>query len=329
MRETEERHIKRKPNQAATKPIGSVGMHQAVASPTSTEVEQQQQVLAVGPMDVLMGRGSNFQPHVGNILYRILVKDFAGEYIVQECYGRDIVARKLVGRINSSGGRFLQRSGDAWVTCNPKLVIGKVKQALRDANRQRKSRREYPFEEKMAVAPDCTGEVNALLTEKISDCSFGAVDYPPESELQLRTGGDTVMEQYKNTESLKESSGGERNAFLSPPLPSVDAFPLILSHNIPLDDAGKYGKWYSAKTSCGVPPCFFESTTPLNFHALVDTWSLLSHSQNCSFSTPPLNGSLSLGLLPHSFGVNHEECSTFDGEMEEILRKLREGVHHC
>ena len=96
------------------------------------------------PSDVLLGRGKLVHHHMGNVVYRNEVKERSAEFQVQSSLARHAIARDILENVHRRGGRFLRPivRGDAsqWEICPIQLVLGKVKQALRDVIRLESSR---------------------------------------------------------------------------------------------------------------------------------------------------------------------------------------------
>ena len=96
------------------------------------------------PFDVLLGRGKLVHHHMGNVVYRNEVKERSAEFQVQSSLARHAIARDILENVHRRGGRFLRPivRGDAsqWEICPIQLVLGKVKQALRDVIRLESSR---------------------------------------------------------------------------------------------------------------------------------------------------------------------------------------------
>jgi len=71
-------------------------------------------VLRVLPHDVLLGRGSGPNDHVGNINFRDLVQDRKSEYLsTNHRQTKALIAKEIVDRVYERGGRFLKKLGAA------------------------------------------------------------------------------------------------------------------------------------------------------------------------------------------------------------------------
>jgi site-specific DNA-cytosine methylase len=98
--------------------------------------------------DVLLGRGSPTINYVGNVAFRLLIKQRKAEYGASGQHKtKDRVAREIFALIQDKGGRFLRRidtieleqlgplsstNQKVWVAVYDDVALEKVKQALRD-----------------------------------------------------------------------------------------------------------------------------------------------------------------------------------------------------
>ncbi len=86
---------------------------------------------AIGPHDVLLGRGGVTNCWSGNKLFRTLVHDHQLKYLGAPKRQKGTIARQIVEIVYSQGGRFLEESNGKWV-CAEDKAIEKTKQALRE-----------------------------------------------------------------------------------------------------------------------------------------------------------------------------------------------------
>jgi len=88
----------------------------------------------INPNDVLCGRGGLTNSHVGNKRFRDVVAEYQLEYLKARKNDKKGIARKIVARIDESGGRFLQRSvsSNVWSIASEKRALEKTSQALRE-----------------------------------------------------------------------------------------------------------------------------------------------------------------------------------------------------
>lgn len=96
--------------------------------------------LLIGPHDVLFGKAKRTIDNPGNKRFRELIADNAPIYKqeTQAIYGeKKRFVDQLIGRVHSSGGRFLRDGGGFWAEAPINLVREKVSQALRDVIKKR------------------------------------------------------------------------------------------------------------------------------------------------------------------------------------------------
>jgi hypothetical protein len=64
------------------------------------------------PEDVLIGRGTPYHEHIGNILLAQLVETRLGRYLecMDDSFGKTCISMEVVKSVQESGGRFLQKS---------------------------------------------------------------------------------------------------------------------------------------------------------------------------------------------------------------------------
>lgn len=252
--------------------------------------------------DILLGRGSNFSPHVGNSEYRKLIKEMARTNHAQECLGRDILARELIEHVNSVGGRFLRRCSVTtssctrsvcWETCPQRLVLVKVKQALRDTNRNESSGRRKMSSparsDEAYTKPDVTTTRNEHVTD---NCDRQSEDFFVNKKAHLSNENESIKEK---------ASGFSQNATLR-----------YRSLRMELGQ-GETGYEYTSNPFLGNanPWWYGRSVAPLN---------LLVFPKARGTAMPVLNrGDQQPAITEDSFIT--------EPEMADILRKLREGVH--
>jgi hypothetical protein len=89
---------------------------------------------AIGPNDVLCGRGGATNNHEGNRLFRAIVVDHQTEYLIARKMEKAIIAKQILEAVHSNGGRFLKRdkSAHSWIEVPRKQAIAKTSQALRE-----------------------------------------------------------------------------------------------------------------------------------------------------------------------------------------------------
>jgi len=89
---------------------------------------------SVGPDDVLLGRGGATNAHSGNVRFRRIIAQHQQEYLKARKREKVGIARRIVGIVQSNGGRFLKRTDNAqnWVQVTDKRAQEKASQALRE-----------------------------------------------------------------------------------------------------------------------------------------------------------------------------------------------------
>merc|ERR1712232_994988 len=86
-------------------------------------------------LDVLFGRGGRGNHHKGNKRYRSLVNSHKEKYRkIKDKQAKTAIARSIVQKINSSGGRFLMydKTKSKWMEVPSVRARTKVSQALRE-----------------------------------------------------------------------------------------------------------------------------------------------------------------------------------------------------
>jgi hypothetical protein len=132
---------------------------------------QIQYVKNINPADVLCGRGGATNSHSGNRAFRLLVKQFQGQYLRAKKAEKPSVASKVVDLVRERGGRFLRRcdtleKGNVlWVDIGDDRAREKSCQALREgAPELRKKKR-------AASLDDDSRRTRRKGTDGISTCS--------------------------------------------------------------------------------------------------------------------------------------------------------------
>ena len=92
-------------------------------------------------LDVISGRGSGIQNHIGNIKYRELASSRKKEYADAKKHDKLLISKEIVAQIRANGGRFLKESESDNLTTQLYVDIGdkkawaKTSQTLRDQPR--------------------------------------------------------------------------------------------------------------------------------------------------------------------------------------------------
>jgi hypothetical protein len=89
---------------------------------------------AIGPDDVLCGRGGLTNSHIGNKRFRYLVAEYQHQYLNAKKKEKKMISNRIVERVRENGGRFLKRSADSgiWAEVTPTKATEKTSQALRE-----------------------------------------------------------------------------------------------------------------------------------------------------------------------------------------------------
>lgn len=88
-------------------------------------------------LDVISGRGSGIQNHIGNVKFRELVSSRKKEYADAEKFKKLCISKEIVAQIRAKGGRFLKESETTlttqlYVDIGDKKAWAKTSQTLRD-----------------------------------------------------------------------------------------------------------------------------------------------------------------------------------------------------
>lgn len=92
-------------------------------------------------LDVISGRGSGIQNHIGNIKYRELASSRKKEYADAKKHDKLLISKEIVAQIRANGGRFLKESEpdnlttQLYVDIGDKKAWAKTSQTLRDQPR--------------------------------------------------------------------------------------------------------------------------------------------------------------------------------------------------
>jgi hypothetical protein len=81
--------------------------------------------------DVLFGKGTRIQNHVGNKKFRALIADCQKSYEKAKKGEKIILAQAIVDTLLESSGMFLKPDGDVWVPVDNDAARTKVSAAFR------------------------------------------------------------------------------------------------------------------------------------------------------------------------------------------------------
>jgi hypothetical protein len=108
-----------------------------VASDTSSRSSGQSnlQTNSINGYDVLLGRGGLTNSHIGNKRFRLVVAEYQLEYLMAKKREKKEIAKQIVDRIHSSGGRFLRKSpvSNVWSEVTENKALEKASQSLRES----------------------------------------------------------------------------------------------------------------------------------------------------------------------------------------------------
>jgi len=126
----------------------------------------QQPVTELNENDVLLGKGSAMSMYIGNQRFRDIVAELRPAYTsVSQHRPKTVVARDLLNRIRSVGGRFLQldegaelvesaiEQGKWYEITEEKVLMDKCRQALRQKRKDPQKKRGQPDTETLTAPP--------------------------------------------------------------------------------------------------------------------------------------------------------------------------------
>ena len=90
-------------------------------------------------LDVISGRGSGIQNHIGNINYRAIVSSRRREYTSVKKFQKIRISKEIVATIRDGGGRFLEldKCTQLYYDIGDVHAVAKTSQALRDTKKTR------------------------------------------------------------------------------------------------------------------------------------------------------------------------------------------------
>ena len=93
----------------------------------------------VTDLDVISGRGSGIQNHIGNINYRAIVSSRRREYTSVKKFQKIRISKEIVATIRDGGGRFLDfdKCTQLYYDIGDMHAVAKTSQALRDTKKTR------------------------------------------------------------------------------------------------------------------------------------------------------------------------------------------------
>eukprot|EP00980_Cylindrotheca_fusiformis_P029843 scaffold23925_cov157-Cylindrotheca_fusiformis.AAC.6 len=100
--------------------------------------QRRTRIYVPGIFDVLFGKGSPLQNHVGNVKLRGLIADCRLKYEKAEKGKKHLVTRAVVETVKESSGLFLKQDGGAWVAVDDRqaeLKVATLFRSLRDGKK--------------------------------------------------------------------------------------------------------------------------------------------------------------------------------------------------
>ena len=98
-----------------------------------------QYITTITDLDVISGRGSGIQNHIGNINYRAIVSSRRREYTSVKKFQKIRISKEIVATIRDGGGRFLEldKCTQLYYDIGDVHAVAKTSQALRDTKKTR------------------------------------------------------------------------------------------------------------------------------------------------------------------------------------------------
>lgn len=98
-----------------------------------------QYITTITDLDVISGRGSGIQNHIGNINYRAVVSSRRREYTGVKKFQKIRISKEIVATIRDEGGRFLEfdKCTQLYYDIGDVNAWAKTSQALRDTKKTR------------------------------------------------------------------------------------------------------------------------------------------------------------------------------------------------
>lgn len=104
-----------------------------------TTTTKQIMVAPFTDLDVINGRGSTIQNHIGNINYRAIVSSRKREYASAKKFDKIHISKEIVATVRNCGGRFLEldKCTQLYYDIGDVNAWAKTSQALRDTKKKR------------------------------------------------------------------------------------------------------------------------------------------------------------------------------------------------
>jgi hypothetical protein len=97
-----------------------------------------QYIITITDLDVINGRGSTIQNHIGNINYRAIVSSRKREYASAKKFQKIHISKEIVATVRNCGGRFLEldKCTQLYYDIGDVNAWAKTSQALRDTKKK-------------------------------------------------------------------------------------------------------------------------------------------------------------------------------------------------
>ena len=89
------------------------------------------QTMAPSSCNVLLGRGSGYVKHVGNVRYRGMIQDLKEKHDMSNNAGKKKTCKYNIKVIHDLGGRFLKYKGGVWIHVDDEVAFQKVAHSFR------------------------------------------------------------------------------------------------------------------------------------------------------------------------------------------------------
>lgn len=229
-------------------------------------VKQGDLIKALGPHDILCGRGSGPNDYRGNIKFRVIIYERRAEYLASKTRrGKAQIARDIVDHVKSvfePPGRFLKkidistanslglkRGSPVWIQVNESKALEKVKQALRQ-------NREYLAGNKISNPTHRPDENSSNQTLPVSSVGLTKKMSPKRrTPIVKKHGLKSAIEKLKSAEDVLRAYSANRNAKMMSQPPRLQGME---------------------------PPCIYDNSGAFNSHQLSSGINLFEHQNHSS-----------------------------------------------
>lgn len=180
--------------------------------------------------DVLLGRGSGPNDHIGNIRFREMVAERKAEYLAtNHRQTKARIAKEIVDHVHSNNGRFLRKleaddarangfpdGVDAWVVASDDTAMEKAKQALRQQSTKSKGSGDQSAKQATTVhvsTEAAAAHINLVGYDDLEPIPITSTEYsmppPPIQPIAISSGGQW-MNAEPSAAALANQSGHQR-----------------------------------------------------------------------------------------------------------------------